>query len=310
MTISNIAVYHANIMANPLLENFDIIRLALLKSPSSRSYDDLLCLRDYMFQIEWVKKHFLDTIHLGPINDFCRYLSIEEYSQGSVLYHQNEPTDRMFFIVDGHFELRVKYRVDLTKDAFEERERIEHRFQDGMTFGTEVLNATSRLNTAVCVSKSGIALTASKSCMRMLEKELSVDTQEVGVTFKPDTKNFVLSVLSKRRHCRTAFEIDATAKYLKHRIPFFEKFTVDQQQELCRIAETVALRDKKILFKQGQVGQAFYIVLSGGVDVFVWQSDGSGHVSSANSFAGDSVKSASTANSAFEGIGQLVHTVQ
>lgn len=57
--------------------------------------------------------------------------------------------------------------------------------------------------------------------------------------------------------------------FLERRNNFFQKFNSEQRLELCRVLELVSIYGKNTLFKQGSVGQAFYIILSGQVDVLV-----------------------------------------
>lgn len=262
--------------SNIYTENFELVSLILLKSPDSRSYDDVLFLRSFVFRFGWIREFFKPIVHLGLINDFCRNVGLGTYTSGQILHRQGDIGDKIYFMIDGNIELMLKYRVDLTKDEFEERERIEHRIQAGMTFGEEVLTAADiRPSTAVCVSQNAYVMTYPKSSLRLLAKELKLDAQTAGQPeqYRSDSKNYIMSVLSKSKAWRNDNEIDAVAKYLKQRIPFFEKFSLDQQLELCRIAETISLRDQHILFKQGHVGQAFYIVLHGSVDVYVAGAD-------------------------------------
>jgi CRP-like cAMP-binding protein len=258
--------------ANPFLDDFDLISMILLKSTESRSFDDILCLRNFIFKFEWVREFFKPVVHLGLINDFCKAVTLGVYNQGQMIHRQGDIGDRMYFIVDGNLEMLLKYRVDLTKDEFEERERIEHRINFGMCIGEEVMTtADIRPSSAVCVSHTAHAMTISKSAIRTIAKDLKLDVAMAGQgeQYRCDSKKYVMSVLSKARHWRNDNEIDHVSKYLKQRIPFFERFSLDQQQELCRIAETTSLTEQTILFKQGQVGQAFYIVLHGSVDVYV-----------------------------------------
>lgn len=64
-------------------------------------------------------------------------------------------------------------------------------------------------------------------------------------------------------------ELLAVAAYLERRNHFFQKFTADQRLELCRVSELISIYGRTTLFKQGQIGQAFYVILSGTVDVYV-----------------------------------------
>ncbi len=57
--------------------------------------------------------------------------------------------------------------------------------------------------------------------------------------------------------------------YLHRNVSFFLKFTLAQIVELCRVAETTVIQGHNILFLQRQIGQAFYVVLGGEVEVWV-----------------------------------------
>jgi len=83
-----------------------------------------------------------------------------------------------------------------------------------------------------------------------------------------------MQVLSTIREKRTNYELEAAAVYLHSNIPFFIRFTLPQIVELCRVAETVSIQGHNILFRQGQTGQAFYVILGGEVEVWVDETKG------------------------------------
>lgn len=56
--------------------------------------------------------------------------------------------------------------------------------------------------------------------------------------------------------------------YYTPRIEFFRKFNRSQQVELSRVAELIQVQAHTTLFKEGQIGRAFYIILSGKADFF------------------------------------------
>ena len=59
--------------------------------------------------------------------------------------------------------------------------------------------------------------------------------------------------------------------YLQINIGFFNKFSIPQIVELCRVSESLTLYSASLLFRQGSVGQAFYAILDGYVEV--WRED-------------------------------------
>ena len=84
-----------------------------------------------------------------------------------------------------------------------------------------------------------------------------------------DNKASIMRVLSKSRDRRTEAELLAVAAFLERRNHFFQKCTAEQRLELCRVSELICIYGRNTLFKQGQIGQAFYVILSGTVDVYV-----------------------------------------
>lgn len=114
-------------------------------------------------------------------------------------------------------------------------------------------------------------ITVSKNSFIAVIKEARLDlaNEVVASAEQLGTKESVIAVLSKMRDKRSNQELDAVAGYLFRRIPFFQRFTMPQLIELCRVAETVSVWGRSILFKQGSIGQAFYVVLTGTVEVWV-----------------------------------------
>lgn len=88
----------------------------------------------------------------------------------------------------------------------------------------------------------------------------------VGLT---GAKARVIHSLSKPPAQRTYAELHDMAQYLKIQVPFFKRFTTEQRVEICRVSELVTLWGLSVLFKQGDIGEAFYVVLSGTVNILI-----------------------------------------
>lgn len=227
-------------------------------------------MRQFIFQLTWVTNFFAGTDRLDVINEFCRNLGIEQYDEEEIIFNQgdNFSSDKLYFMISGECELRQKHLVDLAHGMFEERERIESKVTTSMAFGEEVIESDDpRPSTAKCTTKCTV-ITISKSNIKMIRVDMANDVKHSN-EFRQGAKGLVMRVLSKRREHRTKQDIEAVATFLKTRIAFFGKFSTDQQNELCRITESVSFWERQVLFKQGQVGQAFYIVLTGTVEVYV-----------------------------------------
>lgn len=88
-------------------------------------------------------------------------------------------------------------------------------------------------------------------------------------TVPKGSKQSIVNILSKAREKRQKSDIEEVVAYFKKKITFFQKFTTDQQTELARVAEMVSIWGQQVLFKQGQIGSCFYIILTGNVEVYV-----------------------------------------
>ncbi len=158
------------------MDEFDSVRHVLLKNPRSRSFDDLLNLRNYMFKMQWVKDFFADVVRLGPIDEFCRFLTFEIFDCYEIIYRQGDVSNKLYYIVDGCCELRVKYLVDLTNNAFEDRERVEEKITQGKRFGIEVVQGgEQRVSGAVSTRDQTVLISISKYSLRTIQSQIASD---------------------------------------------------------------------------------------------------------------------------------------
>jgi CRP-like cAMP-binding protein len=248
------------------------LRTVLLKNPEHRSYDDLLVLKGFMSKTEFMMKNLAGIVNPKQMNDICRYINLETYSTGDTVFNQGDIGDKVFILLEGACDLRVRYKIDLTQGQNEIREKFIKTYRErGSYFGERALQFDEPRSGTVVAAAHTSLITVSKSSFISVIKEARLDSaanQTVSAE-QLGTKENVITVLSKMRDKRSNQELDAVAGYLFRRIPFFQRFTMPQLIELCRVAETVSVWGRSILFKQGSIGQAFYVVLTGTVEVWV-----------------------------------------
>eukprot|EP01032_Pedospumella_encystans_P022055 gene22055-25004_t len=252
--------------------NNDQLRQVLLKNPENRSYDDLLVLKGFITRTEFMQKHLAGIINPKQMNDLCRQLGLETYSSGDTVFNQGDIGDKVFILMEGACDLRVRYRIDLTQGESEIREKFIKTYKErGSYFGERALQFDEPRSGTVVSSSHTSLITVNKNSFISVIKEARLDlsNEVVASAEQLGTKESVIAVLSKMRDKRSNQELDAVAGYLFRRIPFFQRFTMPQLIELCRVAETVSVWGRSILFKQGSIGQAFYVVLTGTVEVWV-----------------------------------------
>lgn len=255
-------------------QELDLVKQCLLKSGPFRSYDELLLLKSHISKSEFIKNVLSASMLPKQVDELCRSLQLEHFETGDYVFRQNEPGDKMFIVLQGSCEVRLRQKVELAHGQSESRDKVLFVCQPGAHFGERALSEDQpRAASIVCIEPTD-CITISKRVYNLLLKSAHADSSGAGgMTEQPGTKPFVLKVLSKRRETRSPLEIESVAGYLNWRVPFFQAFTLQQQLELCRVAEVITIWGKSVLFKQGSVGQAFYVILTGSVDVWVLKAE-------------------------------------
>lgn len=250
------------------------IKSALLKHGTHRSYDELLLLKAYLAESEFVKNTLSAGLFPKQLDELCRSLLLETVERGDRVIRQNAVADRMFIVLSGSCEVKVKHKVDLAHGESEVREKTVFVCLPGTHFGERSLMNDEPRAASVYAKEPSDLIVITKLAYNTLLKGAVADSNAMAAkTEQPGTKAHLMKVLGKKREDRTKLEIEAVAGYLNWRIPFFRKFTPEQQLELCRVSEAVSIFGETVLFKQGTVGEAFYVILTGSVEVWVATQD-------------------------------------
>ena len=244
---------------------------ALKKPALARSYDDLLLLKSYISKTEFITKDLHGVVNPRQMNDICRSLILETFNCGEAVFNQGDNGEKVYIILTGRCEVKIRYRLDLTQGQSEIREKSVGQFSSGQFFGERALKFDEpRSATVICIEDGTNLFSLHKSIyLEVLEE---AKREELLPSLRPEqvgTKEGVIRILGKVREKRSPQELDAVASYLYRRIPFFQKFAMHHLIELCRVADSITIWGRSILFKQGQIGQAFYVILTGTVEVWV-----------------------------------------
>ena len=147
------------------------------------------------------------------------------------------------------------------------REKTLFTCMPGQHFGERALEFNEPRAASVVTAAYTELLTVTRDAYT---KILKAYEEESGLMkLDSDNKASVVRVLSKSREKRNEAELLAVAAFLERRNHFFQKFTTDQRLELTRVSELISIYGRTTLFKQASIGQAFYVILSGTVDVYV-----------------------------------------
>ncbi len=246
------------------------MKAALLKNGAHRSYDEILQLKSYLSGTDFVRNIVGNALLPKQMDELCRSLVLESYNAGDVVIKQGDPGDRMYLVLKGLCEVRLKQTVELAHGLSEVREKALYQCSNNMHFGEKALQNDEPRGASVVALDYSDLVVIHKFTYSSLIKSAIADAESIASrNDKPGTKAHCLKILGKKSQFRTKLEVEAVAGYLDWRIPFFRKFTPEQQIELCRVSQAVSIYGETVLFKQGSVGQAFYIVLTGTVEVWV-----------------------------------------
>lgn len=252
-------------------DDFDAqVRLVLAKQGNQRSYDDLLILKSKISKMDFMKSSF-SNLHPRQIDDLCRCMNLEIFEENQFVFHQGDIGDKFYVVLSGAVDILLKqrtgtYTVDAQGEKVEEfQEKVVFTCREGGQFGERALDydepRAASIRTLCNTELITVTQAAYKKLLRAPVHETPLD--------QPGNKGHTIRVLSLTRDKRKSNELHAVADYLANHVPFFRKFNKEQREEMCRMCELVRVWGKTVLFKQGSIGQAFYIILTGSVDVVV-----------------------------------------
>ena len=241
--------------------HFVALKMAVVKPPVNRNYEDLLVIKSYISKAEFFREIF-SNLTLVQVDDLCRSFRYESYSKDFVIFKQHAKGEKFYLIIEGSCSISILMEKD---DSYVDTE--VHVAHAGGYFGERALQYDEPRAATVTTREVTECLSLSKEIYTEIIKNANAEVHD-----NPNDKSaktYSVRVLSKRRDMRTPEELLAVASYLDRRVDFFRKFNRSQQIELARVSELLVVKPNVILFKQGQIGQGFYIILSGTVNMFV-----------------------------------------
>jgi CRP-like cAMP-binding protein len=146
----------------------------------------------------------------------------------------------------------VTYKIKLVDGATETRDKQLVVYRDGQFFGERALeNDEPRSATVITLSYTELISIAKDVYMEILKAARSdIDTNRMASVEQLSWKENVIKTLSKARRRRNNSELEGAASYLLEKIPYFSKNLSSLAMiELCRVAETVTLWGRSVLFK-------------------------------------------------------------
>ena len=264
-------------------DEMHMFKTILRKRGEDRSFDDILFLKNYMYNLEYLR-NALQRLSPMQQDEFCRCITLEHFYEGIPIFHQGDLADKLYgesqiilhlavliilfvaaVILQGN--CTVKLRVTTSDGA---GEVITITYGPGQQFGDRALEYDEpRGATVTSETESFLIVITITTYNKILKQAVHHESSDTNDSSKVN----IHQILSKNRKHRTRSELASVVASVGKKIEFLQQFSYDEQIELFRVCDFVAFWGKNTLFKQGTVGQAFYIVLTGYVDVYVNKTD-------------------------------------
>ena len=256
------------------------LRHVLAKRGDTRSYDDLLVLKSRIAQIDYIRGIFFN-LHPQQIDELCRCMTLEIYHEDEFVFYQGQKGDKLYLVLSGSCDVLLKQRTGVIIENEDGTTTEEFNYQviftcnSGQHFGERALDYDEPRAASIRASTFSELLTITQQAYRKILKVPDYSDSD-GVRQIEGPKGMVNRVLSYTREKRKDTDLHAVAEYLSSHIPFFQKFDLENRIELIRMCELVKIWGKTTIFEQGDQGQAFYVILTGSVDVIVNETDDDG----------------------------------
>jgi CRP-like cAMP-binding protein len=243
------------------------LRNVLAKQGEQRTYDDLLILKTRVLKMDYMRQVF-SRLHPRQIDELCTCMNLEIFQENEYVFHQGEEGDKFYLVLTGSCDVIISQKVGTHVDedgniVDDIIDKVVFRCRSGQQFGERALEFDERRAASIRATCITELISVTREAYRKILK--SGNDYDMGGGRKAN----MIRIMSRTRDKRTPSELQEVVDYLSKTIAFFKKFDEQQQLELCRVSEIVNVWGKTCLFKQGTVGEAFYVILSGSVDIIV-----------------------------------------
>ena len=241
---------------------------ALQQQPNRRSYEQILTIKNHFMTLDFIKAR-AGTIRVRQLDDLAAVVRMEQVDPYKFIYKKGDYADKVYVVFSG----RNVVMVDSTAKDYERQKLNAASVFRGMLFGEDAVVANKprpicALNDSLITVE--LLVIEKANYVQFLRDAYDVNNPNVFETFSGrETRNTpIMKILDKPKQLRTSADVEYVSAFLTKTIPYFQQFKGDQMRELCRIVESVAFWDERILFQQGQRSEAFFAILGGHVDVW------------------------------------------
>lgn len=250
-------------------------RRAFAQIGENRSQTDLQALKAW-FQMTKLKiTTDFERLQPAELDLLCRRMTLVSFHPQEIVFRQGDEGDALYLVFSGCVEVRVSQRIlgekvevtvcELSKgDYFGERSLLSN----DLRAATVTAKVTSDL---VRISRTDYNIMLKKDQMEFLSRMQMANGLVIPKSAQQSQREYI-KVLMKKKNARTKADIDMLSEYLQT-LKFFRALPKTFARELCTVVDFLKLPAGSYVFKEGEVGDLFYIIFTGSVDVIVSSKD-------------------------------------
>ncbi|KAL3663755.1 hypothetical protein V7S43_011170 [Phytophthora oleae] len=255
-------------------------RRALAQDCDQRSQMDLQALGVWFQTTKLKITTDFERLQPSELDLLCRRMVCVTFHPDETVFRQGDEGDALYIVFSGTVEVRVSQRI-----LGEVVEVTVCELGKGDYFGERsLLNNDVRAATVLSKSASELVKITRNDYNLMLKNDqlefLSRMQIANGIGVQRPaqrTQREYIKVLTKKKHARSKADIDMLSEYLQT-LKFFRSLPKSFVRELCEVVDFLTLPAGACVFREGEVGDLFYIIFSGSADVNINSKDFKGNL--------------------------------
>ncbi|EEY63416.1 uncharacterized protein PITG_15140 [Phytophthora infestans T30-4] len=254
-------------------------RRALAQDCEQRSQMDLQSLGVWFQTTKLKISTDFERLQPSELDLLCRRMTCVTFHPDETVFRQGDEGDALFIVFSGTVKVRVSQRIlgEVVEVTVCELSKGDY-FGERSLLNNDARAATVLAKTAtelVKITRNDYNLMLKNDQLEFLSRMQIANGIGVQRTAQKSQREYV-KVLTKKKHARSKADIDMLSEYLQT-LKFFRSLPKSFVRELCVVVDFLTLPAGACVFREGEVGDLFYIIFSGSVDVNINSKDFKGN---------------------------------
>ncbi|KAK1941082.1 cGMP-dependent protein kinase 1 [Phytophthora citrophthora] len=255
-------------------------RRALAQDCDQRSQMDLQSLGVWFQTTKLKISTDFERLQPSELDLLCRRMTCVNYHPDETVFRQGDEGDALYIVFSGTVEVRVSQRIlgEVVEVTVCELGKGDY-FGERSLLNNDVRAATVLSKTAselVKITRNDYNLMLKNDQLEFLSRMQIANGIGVQRPVQRTQREYI-KVLTKKKHARSKADIDMLSEYLQT-LKFFRSLPKSFVRELCVVVDFLTLPAGACVFREGEVGDLFYIIFSGSADVNINSKDFKGNL--------------------------------